>query len=92
MAKLKMYAILDAAAKAYGPPMVFTTNGLAIREFQAIAENSANHIKKHPADFSLWEIGEYDSEDASVLAARGLKPLAQATEFFSNETGLKAVN
>jgi len=91
MAKLKMYAILDGAAKAYGPPMVFTTNGLAIREFQAIAENSANHIKKHPEDFSLWEIGEYDSDTAQVDAALGLKPLAQAKEFFQTE-GLKAVN
>lgn len=92
MAKLKMYAILDAAAKAFGPPMVFTTNGLAIREFQSIAENSANHIKKHPSDFSLWEIGEFDSDDAAVSGNKGLKPLATATEFFQTETALKAVN
>lgn len=91
MAKLKVYAIFDAAAKAYGPPMVFHTNGLALREFEDICKNTQSQLHKSPADFSCWEIGEYDTDTAILEAGVAPKALAQATEF-SNKPALQAVN
>lgn len=91
MARLKMFAIFDAAAKAFGPPMVFHTNGLALREFEDIARNEKSQLNKSPADFTIWEIGEYETDNAVIESAVAPKALAQATEYV-NRPGLQAVN
>lgn len=88
MAKLKMYSIFDAAAKAYGPPMVFHTTGLALREFEEICKNQQSQLYKSPADFSLWEIGEYETDNAGIEPVQMVKAVAQATEYAQT---LKAV-
>lgn len=90
MAKLKVYAIYDAAAKAYGPPMVFHTTGLALREFETICRNSDSQLFKSPADFSVWEIGEYETDTGVVESVQQIKAVAQAIEY--SQQGLKAVN
>lgn len=91
MAKLKVYAIFDAAAKAYGPPMVFHTTGLALREFETICRDPQSQLHKSPGDFSMWEIGQYDTDDATLFETQRTKAVCQATEYVSNQ-GLKAAN
>ena len=51
MAQLKMFSIFDAAAKAYGPPMVFHTTGLALREFEDICKNQQSQLYKSQQTF-----------------------------------------
>lgn len=92
MAKLKMFAIYDAAAKAYGPPMVFHTTGLALREFETICKSPDSQLYKSPADFSIWEIGEYETDNAGIQPVQMAKAVAQATEYATNKPALQAVN
>lgn len=92
MAKVKMFAIFDAAAKAFGPPMVFYTNGLALREFESIARNEQSQLNKSPGDFTIWEIGEYDTDNAVIQSGVAPKALAQATEYVQTKNHLAAVN
>lgn len=92
MAKLKMFSIFDAAAEAYGPPMVFHTMGLALREFEEICNNQQSQLYKSPADFSFWEIGEYDTDNADHQPVQMVKAVAQATEYVTNKPALQAVN
>ena len=93
MAKLKVYAIFDAAAKAFGPPMVFHTTGLALREFEIVAKNPDSQLNKHPEDFTCWEIGEYDTDSAVIESSVGAKALAKATDYVNlKQPSLSAVN
>ena len=91
MAKLKMYAIFDAAAKAFGPPMVFHTNGLALREFETVCMSKDSQLNKSPEDFTVWEIGEYDTDNALIVSGVAPKALAQATDYVK-KPALAAVN
>lgn len=92
MAQLKMFSIFDAAAKAYGPPMVFHTTGLALREFEDICRNQQSQLYKSPADFSLWEIGAYETDNAELTSIQMVKAVAQATEYATNKPALAAAN
>lgn len=78
--KLKIYSIKDLAAQAYGRPMFFQTTGLAHRSFadEVNRADDNNMLHKHPADFELYHIGDYNEDDASfethapVLVVRAL--------------------
>lgn len=64
--KHKIYAFKDAKSLAYGPPLTMETRGAFIRWLQErIAENQAIWAK-HPEDFTVFELGEYDIRSGSV--------------------------
>lgn len=61
--KLKLFVVYDAKTESYGVPFFrdFTAN--AIREWSEVASNKSdkqNQISKFPADFTLFEIGEFE--------------------------------
>lgn len=59
---LKIFALRDSAIDAYGRPFYAVTRGSAIRSLQdSLAEKS--EISRHPEDFELFEIGEYNDGD-----------------------------
>lgn len=57
----KMYSIYDSKAEFFYPPMHFLTNGEALRQFVDLANDPQTNICRHPADHSLFEIGEYNN-------------------------------
>lgn len=61
--KLKMFVVYDAKTESFGCPFFrdFTAN--ALREWSEVASNASdkqNQIAKFPADFTLFEIGEFN--------------------------------
>jgi len=61
--KLKLFVVYDQKTESYGVPFFrdFTAN--ALREWSEVASNKGekqNQIAKFPADFTLFEIGEFD--------------------------------
>lgn len=83
--KLKAYAIWDEKASCYLQPAFHPTKGLAIREFTDIVKNPGNPINKYPGDFTLFEIGEYDNENAKLLPHPAPISIGTATEFISQQ-------
>ena len=47
---------------------------------------------KSPADFSLWEIGAYETDNAELTSIQMVKAVAQATEYATNKPALAAAN
>lgn len=65
--KLVMVAVFDAAAAAYGRPFFGLSRGEVIRGFadEVQRDSSENLMSRHPGDFSLHMLGEFESETAA---------------------------
>lgn len=79
--KLKAFAIWDQKAECYLQPSFHPTKGLAVRELQNILANGNNPIAKYPSDFTLFEIGEYDNDDAKLYPHPAPVSVGPALEF-----------
>jgi len=65
--KLKILVVRDIKADVYGQPFYSATKGAAVRNFGDQCQNGDpnNMLTKHPEDFELYYLGEYDDENAS---------------------------
>lgn len=79
--KTKMFAVYDAKAKMFAVPFFMQTLGMALRAFQDITGDPNTMIARHPEDFTLYEIGEYDDSTAEVVAKNPMQMIAVASEF-----------
>lgn len=76
----RMYAVYDNKACCYSQPMFFHNDDVAIRVFTELAVDQSTQIGRHPDDFVLFRIGEYDDSQglASTLAAHQSLGLASS--------------
>lgn len=61
---LTVCAVYDSAIKSYGRPFFVPHVGAAIRGFSDEINNSQSDLYKHPDDYSLYELGEWDDANA----------------------------
>lgn len=57
---LQMFSILDKALGAYRPPHPAHTEAQAVRAFGDLLEEPQLEFFKHPTDYSLHHVGEWD--------------------------------
>lgn len=60
-----MVATRDVVANLYSQPQFVVSLGAAVRSFGDACTNTAdpnNMLAKHPRDFELWHLGEYEDE------------------------------
>jgi len=88
MAKLKMYAVWDNAVGSYSAPHCAVTRGVAVRNFIDYCSKSDSEIAKHPKDFSLFEMGEYDDVTGVVENAAAPVNLGSAASFVAKNSDL----
>lgn len=67
--KLNVYAIYDKAVNAYMRPFVMQADGQAIRVFSDMAVDADHEISKHPEDYSLFRIGEFDGNTGALVGS-----------------------
>lgn len=79
MAKLRGYSVFDSKAEAYLRPFFAPTRGLAIRSFADAINDKASDMAKHAADYTLFEIGEFD--DSTGLLTSKLESLGNALTY-----------
>lgn len=82
----KMFTVFDSKSKAFGVPFFMPTVGMALRAFKDLASDPQTLLYRHPDDFSLYQIGEYDDANATVTNKTPLQMLAVASEFKLMET------
>ncbi len=62
--KMICCAIRDNKAEAWMTPMFFQAAGQAIRSFGDAVNDTNTDFGKHPEDYSIWHIGNWDSRSA----------------------------
>ena len=69
MRNISICAVRDAATQAFAQPMFVQTPNVAYRSFvdevNRAAEN--NNLYRHPGDYELWLIGEYEEESGTLI-------------------------
>lgn len=58
----KIFTVFDSKAEVYLVPFFYNTRGEAIRSFKDTVNDRSHPMGRHPADFTLFEIGHYDNE------------------------------
>ncbi len=64
--KVQLYAVFDMASGTYEKPFFSTTDDLVRREFENVATAKDTPIGKHPKDYSLWRLGNFDDNTGTV--------------------------
>lgn len=64
----KIFSIFDKKALSYFDPFFQHNRGLALRGFGELVNDPKTALNKYPADFSLWELGEFDETSGVILA------------------------
>jgi len=79
--KLQLVAIYDKRSKEYSPPHVYVTLGVAEREFADAINDDNSKLNKHPGDYNMQHLGEFDSETGNVtMNAQGPHIFAEASQ------------
>lgn len=73
---MKAYSIYDQAAKAYMQPFFTSADGLAARMFSNLVNDGQSQVSGHPADFTLFGVGEFDDQTGVFQA---VQPVAICT-------------
>ena len=60
----RIFTVYDEKAEAYLPPFYFQAVGQAIRAFSDSANDPNHQFNKHPSDYTIFELGHFDDQDA----------------------------
>lgn len=82
---LKVYTVKDAKAEAYLTPFYQHTTALALRQFEDMVKNPEHPFAKHPEDYSLWKIGDYDDLKGQLINLELNEHLANAIDISHKE-------
>jgi len=78
---LKMFTVYDSKAEAYLRPFYMNTKGEAIRLFTDMANDQNHQFFKHPEDYTLFELGDYEDTNGSFDLCKTPMAIGKALEF-----------
>lgn len=62
-----MLAVFDSKAEVFSRPFFAVAVGAAIRSFEDAVNDPKTEYGAHPADYTLFSVGEYDDQAGTVL-------------------------
>lgn len=68
--KSKMFAIYDTKSETYGDIVYAKTLAEADRSFATYCNNKDTIINKYPADYNLFQLGEYDQQTGEIFSLK----------------------
>lgn len=83
--KLYVVSIFDSAAQAFTQPGFVLATGLAVREFTDQANKSDSQVSKHPSDYSLFLLGQFDDASGSFALEQQPRILARAVDVITSK-------
>lgn len=73
---LNAYSLYDVKALSYSPPFFAAAHGLATRMVMELASDHSTSVGRHPADFTLYCVGRFDTDTGQVLPASAREHIA----------------
>jgi len=77
---IKVFAILDVKTGIYSHPIFLPSVGAMMRAWVDHANDPRSSISKHPEDYSLFAIGDYDDQTGKFINAITPECLGVAAE------------
>lgn len=75
--KLLIFSVFDSKASAFLPVFMMRSNGEAMRMFQDEVNREGSEFAKHPEDYTLFRVGEFDQLTGELVG--GASPVSMAT-------------
>lgn len=82
----KIFSVFDSKAEAYLPPMFVQSRGVAIRMFSSAVADEKHDFFRYPADYTLFELGQFDDSNAQFILHSTPVSLGLASEFKAANT------
>jgi len=79
-----LFTIYDEKADVFMPPFFVPAVGLATRAFSDCINSDSHAFGKHPSDYTLFQIGEFDDAVAEITN-HTKKSLGNGVEFISKD-------
>ncbi len=64
--KMKVYSVFDNKGGNYGTPFFALEDGIAARLFTDLVQDNQSTVNRHPEDFSLFKVGEFDDREGKI--------------------------
>lgn len=84
---LKVCAVYDLKAKAYMQPFFGGNVGSAMRGFGDEVTREGSPIAKHPEDYQLFELGNFDDNSGVIVGIVPCKLLCSANDYVKEVNG-----
>lgn len=84
---LQIFCVHDTKAEVYRTPFFMKTRGEAIRAFKDLANDKNTAIAKHPGDYRLCHIGEFDDEYCTLVYAERITGLGFGSDYLDLPSG-----
>ncbi len=78
---LKIFTVYDSKSEAYLPPFYNSSRGAALRAYSDTVNDRSTPIGAHPADYTLFEMGEFQDETGFIELYSTMINLGVAIEF-----------
>lgn len=78
---LYMFSIYDSKSDTFQTPFFAQSNGTGVRMFHKLANDSDTIVGQYPSDFTLFEIGQFDDTNGTVMPYEAAKNLGLAITF-----------
>lgn len=78
---LKIFSVYDSKVEAYLPPHTLRSTGEALRVFAELSNNPEVEFCKHPGDYTLFELGEWDETTGLIALYEAKRNLGLARDF-----------
>lgn len=78
--RFKMYVIYDIVTETHTHPITIQSDRDAIEQFRQLVNDPQTHYFKHPTDYLLMSIGEYDQQEGKITPFEKNKTTARAIE------------
>lgn len=82
--KVRVFSVYDEKGKAFGALGCAIHDGQAIRDFGDHIQNPQNPLSKHPEDYKLYCLAEYDDNSGQITALAQPEFLSHGSQFKSN--------
>lgn len=83
--KASLYSIKDEVSKNFGRIMEQNNSAEAMRTFADIVLNQETVISKHPTDYTLYKVGEFDTVTGLIEIGKEPIELANGKDFIQGE-------
>lgn len=89
---LRVFAVFDTKVGTYAKPFFMQTKGQALRGWSDVVNDPSTEVAKHPEDFVLFELAEYDDASGSFTNHAAPISLGLAIEFQKPNYATMGVN
>jgi hypothetical protein len=77
----QLLSLFDSKTGHFADPITVLSKGEALRSFADAANNPESDINKHPEDFSIHVIGQFDTTSGSIMPTTAPESLGTALEY-----------